>query len=391
MEPMSTTPTLSGPAASVEADRPRFPEKARPERASPRRRRSRLTFLVGLGILLLVVSLVGASWALQSPGGGNATSPGAEAPAATAPTSTLPEITAFGHVDVNAGIVTRYALQPARVVKVGVEENQPVKAGAVLVELDSRLARTQLEEAQADLNAAVLQQKQAALLADEQQAKIKAQQEAINAKEHEISAARNKLEQARRLLRSELASAEDVRSGEELIKGLEAGKRAEEAKLELLEKVDPQLEVQRAEQLVKAKQAVVARAQLAVDECQIKAPSDGTVLRMLVSEGEIVSTFSQVPMFYFCPEGRRIIRAEIDQEFAGHVAVGQKATIQDDMRAGPYWTGRVARVSDWYAHRRSILLEPLQMNDIRTLEAIIELDEPAPPLRIGQRMRVTLQ
>ena len=55
------------------------------------------------------------------------------------------------------------------------------------------------------------------------------------------------------------------------------------------------------------------------------------------------------------------------------------------------WRGQVARISDWYTHRRSILQEPLQLNDVRTLECLIALDSGQPPLRIGQRVLVTLQ
>jgi hypothetical protein len=47
-------------------------------------------------------------------------------------------------------------------------------------------------------------------------------------------------------------------------------------------------------------------------------------------------------------------------------------------------------MSDWYTHRRSILLEPSQQNDVRTLECIVEVDPGQPPVRIGQRMRVTI-
>jgi len=36
------------------------------------------------------------------------------------------------------------------------------------------------------------------------------------------------------------------------------------------------------------------------------------------------------------------------------------------------------------------LLEPLQFNDVRTLECIIDLDPGQPILRIGQRVRVQL-
>ena len=58
------------------------------------------------------------------------------------------------------------------------------------------------------------------------------------------------------------------------------------------------------------------------------------------------------------------------------------------------WKGKVLRVSDWYTQRRSILLEPLQFNDVRTLECLIEITQSpagAPPLRIGQQMRVMVK
>jgi hypothetical protein len=42
------------------------------------------------------------------------------------------------------------------------------------------------------------------------------------------------------------------------------------------------------------------------------------------------------------------------------------------------------------AHRRSILPDPSQFHDIRTLECIIALDPDQPPLRVGQRVRVAL-
>jgi hypothetical protein len=87
----------------------------------------------------------------------------------------------------------------------------------------------------------------------------------------------------------------------------------------------------------------------------------------------------------------RIVRAEIEQEFAPKVYVGQAARIRDyESEELGEWKGKVEGISDWYTHRRSMLLEPLQFNDVRTLEAVIELDPGQKPLKIGQRVRVTL-
>ena len=60
---------------------------------------------------------------------------------------------------------------------------------------------------------------------------------------------------------------------------------------------------------------------------------------------------------------RRVIRAEILQEWASRVNEGQEAVIEDDTRTGLRWHGKVKHLSDWYTHRRSMLKEPFQYND----------------------------
>jgi hypothetical protein len=112
---------------------------------------------------------------------------------------------------------------------------------------------------------------------------------------------------------------------------------------------------------------------------------------MLVSEGEVLGPNPRQPAVLFCPSGPRIIRAEVEQEYARFVANGQKATIQDDSTGTGTWHGRVKRLSDWYTQPRPNLPETLPLNDVRTLEAIIELDPNQPPLRIGQRVRVKME
>ena len=136
---------------------------------------------------------------------------------------------------------------------------------------------------------------------------------------------------------------------------------------------------------------VVRKAELALDECVVRAPKAGRVLRVWAKEGEVLSSTPRQPALEFLIEGPRIVRAEVEQEYAQNVHVGQTARIQDDTRTGRSWTGKVVRVSPWYTHRRSILFEPLQFNDVRTIECIIRFEEEKPDVRIGQRMRVTLE
>ena len=86
------------------------------------------------------------------------------------------------------------------------------------------------------------------------------------------------------------------------------------------------------------------------------------------------------------------MRAEVDQENLSRVRVGMLAVVQDENRLdGPTWKGRVRDVARWVAPRRTYVLEPGELNDVRTLECVIELEpDTAEKLWIGQRMRVRI-
>jgi membrane fusion protein (multidrug efflux system) len=347
----------------------------------------RIPYAAWVGVALLIVSLTGVGLGLSTHASNGSPSP----PPGKAE---MQKAVALGHVDVEQGLTPLHPLQPGRVVDVPVTEGQEVVEGTPLVYLDDSLALIQIREAEAALAEAEVRLEQAQSLEKQLQVKIKAQQAAVEAKKRERDAAREKRDQADRLRRNQLGSEEDYRFAEQTVLALDKGVEAEQAQLDLLKttasEITP-LEAKRAQQDIDAKQAQLDKALLALRHCTVWAPSNGTVLRVQVSAGQPVSTETQQPAILFAPEGPRIIRAEVEQEFAARIAVGQKTVIQDDSTGIGSWTGKVRRLSDWFAHRRSILLEPLQFNDVRTLEAIIDLDPDQKPLRIGQRVRVHFQ
>jgi hypothetical protein len=69
--------------------------------------------------------------------------------------------------------------------------------------------------------------------------------------------------------------------------------------------------------------------------------------------------------------------------------MGQTVRVRDDANQAETWSGQVLRVSDWFTRRRSVLQEPSEKNDVRTLECIVRLDANQRPLRLGQRVQVT--
>jgi multidrug resistance efflux pump len=136
--------------------------------------------------------------------------------------------------------------------------------------------------------------------------------------------------------------------------------------------------------------ARLSEAERVLEEHVLRAPQAGKVLRIFVSPGELLTTPPKRMAVQFCPDKPRVIRAEVDQAFAARVKVGLPAVVEDDGTSGPAWRGHVSRISDWYTQRRQVADEQLQLKDVRTLECLIALDPDQPPLRIGQRVRVTI-
>jgi multidrug resistance efflux pump len=339
-----------------------------------------------LGLTLLGASVVGASRVLHLRADDR---PRLESEVRTARSEASAICTGF--VDVEGGITSLYPLQPGRVMLVLAHENDDVKAGSVLFRLDDRPAKALLEQAQADLNAARAQLAEARKLPKQHELKLAEQRQAIAATSYRLSSARHIVAQKSELLKKGLAlSAEEMAAAEDAAKSLAALETVEWSKLRELELVDPVSQVTRAEADVSAKEARLEQARYALQETALRAPVDGKVLRIFVNAGDVLGEQPKRPAIQFCPAGPRVVRAEVEQEFAGRVAVGAPAQIQDDSTAGPTWHGRVVRLSDWYTHRRSILLEPLQFNDVRTMECIVEIDLGPDVLRIGQRVRVSI-
>jgi multidrug resistance efflux pump len=267
-----------------------------------------------------------------------------------------------------------------------------VTRGTVLLKLDDAAQQADLRRAEAALTAAQKQLAKAELLPQQHKDLLAQLGAAVEAAKQEQAAAEGILAVKRRGAKLTTIPAEELAVSEALARKAAAAVRAVQAKLKAAEDERPELDVALAKADVAEKEALVGRARVAVEECQVKAPEDGTVLRVLASVGDTLGPNPKGPALQFCPKAPRIVRGEIRQEWASRVKVGQEAVIEDDAAAGLHWPGRIKRISDWYSHRRSIIQEPFQFNDVRTLECLVEVVGPGPePLRIGQRMRVLIK
>lgn len=368
----------------VDLDTQRVPREPVPGSARPTSHGPRRIWPWLLGAVVLVGGSIAATIGLLPQANGN------HSVAAQAPTTGEETAVCLGHVDVDGGVIYLLPVQPGRVKEVCKKENDTVKKNEVLFRLDNKLEALRVQEAEADLKAAEATLEQALKLPEQHKAQMQQQDASVGAAASDLQRARAFFDKVKDLNKIGQARDEDLRAASEQVIKAEQAELAEKAKLTELKLRLPQIGIERARSDVEAKKARLEQAQFARDECEVKAPCDGVVLRLQVAVGELVGPQRPQPCVVFCPSTPRIIRAEVEQEFAGRVFVGQNATVQDDTRVSGTWKGKVRSLSDWYSHRRSMLLEPRQFNDVRTMEAIIELDPDQPPLRIGQRVRVSL-
>jgi multidrug resistance efflux pump len=299
---------------------------------------------------------------------------------------------AVAFVDIEDGTTPLYPTRPGRVVEVPVREGAPVKQGDVLLRVDDALARIELERAKLDLQAAEIGLRSAKNLVAKHKGQIDALREAVEVQKAEQAEAEAGLSKARTFFENKLGGTrEDVLILEKKVAKAAAGVRAKQKEMEAVQAMDANDAVRAAEVKLADKKEQIKAAEKGIEECVIRAPKDGSLLRVLVNLGEVLGPNPQRPALVFCSNGPRIIRAEVEQEFAGRIKLGQNATIRDDATGSGNWKGKVTRVSDWYAHRRSILFEPMQYNDIRTMEVILSVEPNSTPLKIGQRVLVTLE
>lgn len=299
-------------------------------------------------------------------------------------------IVCFGTVDLERGVASLSATQPGRVVEVLVKENQRVDAGAVLLRLEDGLALSRLDEAEAAVELAQLQLREAMDQPGIHRIRLAQQQATVDAAHSRVESARHAQQREERLAKSAIITDADRSIRLEKVHEVEAMERAEAKRLAELEAQDPAATIDRANLELKAAEARRDQARLALDECRIKAPRAGTVLRILVGPGDIAGNPPGQPAILFAADDPQVIRATVEQEFASRVQEGQPALIQDDADPNATWRGHVARLAGWYAQRRSILHDPSQFSDVRTLECLIVLEPGQSPLRLGQSVRVTI-
>lgn len=123
-----------------------------------------------------------------------------------------------------------------------------------------------------------------------------------------------------------------------------------------------------------------------VSQRTIRAPADGVVIRQAVKVGEAVSSQAMSEMFVVLPDGPKIVRADIPEEYIGLVGPGMTVEIVADARTAQSVSGRISRVSKVLTHPKSAENSG-ERSDVRSANCIITIARDT-PLAIGQRVVV---
>lgn len=159
------------------------------------------------------------------------------------------------------------------------------------------------------------------------------------------------------------------------------------AHLELTEAGPLPEEMERIDREIVESQARISEAEARVDQCDLRAPSHGTVLRILVRPGEAVSQLSGTPMVMMADLSRLRIRAEVDEQDAPRVRRSARARIsagQDDRDAMP---GVVTWIAPAMGRKRVTSPDPDDHFDRDVREVLLDVSADA-RLAVGQRVVV---
>lgn len=297
-------------------------------------------------------------------------------------------VVCFGTVDLEHGVSSLMPLHPGRVAEVLVRENQVVSEGTVLFRLEDNAPRSRAAEAEAALKLSRLQLDQARKLPDQQRERADQQKSVLEAMGTRLAAARQLLAQRQKSTQPVAIAAVEVSASELEVRELEALERADAQRLAELKARDVDSEIRRAEYEVSVAEARLDQAKLALEECRVKAPKAGTVVRILVGPGDVLAAERGQPALLFAADGPLVVRATVEQEFAPRVKEGESVVVQDEADPSVSYRGRVERIATWYSQRRTVLHDPSQMSDVRTLECVIVLEPGQARLRLGQAVRV---
>ena len=294
-----------------------------------------------------------------------------------------------------------------------VTEGQTVNAGDPLVQFDDVLVREKVKQAQAELEAAredlvkaETQKKVQPIQIELLDLQVKTGEASAKDADDQLTTGKQLFDRTLNLVNALVQPYTDAQKAQQrsenlelrraatLVNELKAKVEGDRKKLQMLRLVDPDSDVRAASQKIIGLTAKVAEAQNAINACVLRAKTAGVIEQIHAAPGMTFGPSTRTPVLWLLPSGKRVVRAEVEAEFAYKLAdkEGRKVTIYDSSNFTLVYEGTLRRISTGYLPKRS-QVDSLTVNPTKVLECTIEVTDPTPPgkppLRIGQPVRVS--
>ncbi|PTY04511.1 secretion protein HlyD [Verrucomicrobia bacterium LW23] len=281
-------------------------------------------------------------------------------PAPVAPPARSPfaySVAASGIVEAVRENVKIGCVRPGLVRTVYVEVGSVVKKGDPLMLLDDREARSRLETARMQLRSL---------------------QAALETEKILVADARDTYERTARLERDKVASVDEYRRKDFLLKTAMARAAKMEADIEL-------------------STAQVRGAETELEVLTVRAPRDGTILQVNIREGEYANTSgsagsSNDALMMLGSTVRLQVRADVDEQNAPLVRPHQRAVAYLKGTTDNPIPLDFVRIEPYIVPKRSLTGDNSERVDTRVLEIVLAFDRPeAFPIYVGQQVDVFIE
>jgi multidrug resistance efflux pump len=335
-------------------------------------------------LALSLAGALGAAGAVAWYAAPSRTASASGAPAAAS--SEARTLVAPGRVEPHRAAVDLMFEQPGRIKELLVDEGDRVTAGQVIARLDDRAFRARVAAAEATVAGARAHLDELRRGArPEEIAAAKADADAAAAAQADAD---NQAARADKLLDASALPAAEADAERARAKVSAAQASAAAARAKLVARGARSEDIRVAEAQLELANADLDAAEVALDQCSLRAPSDGIVLRRKAEVGALVTAQVPVPVAELASRDALELRVEIDEADVGSVAVGQTGWATALAYGDRKFAGRITRITGELGRKTALADDPRTRVDTRVLEVVLTFDRGAAPgdLPLGLRM-----